>query len=500
MAGGGGPNGGGYPSAPNSSHDHARAAIKKLLALNTMRMGTEPRCKPGDETASLLKSSYRHDMHTVLHQPKHAARHSELEKKVIDLLDKVGTNAKANNAVGAASQTAQAPAVAKASTAATTSTGVQADLGMSESVQATIKDADNLHLELYPAPAVSRPLPSMGPHLVIKERDQGPLREQLASNRGWNKALHELDHETTTLFRKLKLCRMETWKEQLRVSDCDAKIQKELARRTGTGDAATRAEEEKLEAREKELMNQISDARAACRRWVSDAKRRDAILQQEERECHDAKSMLRLFARHPAGEIAGLPFPTDSDSDNDDDEYRHGPSHAYGRRGDHDVALASSDEDNSSSATRAPAAPHQRCRSLGLDDDDVSDASSMPSPSEGSLSLRSPSGEKPSGANVERPGVASGSGLGVAGRERRRGLDTCADGSSDEDADVGTKPATQTVPSGSVAKATAVPPLPDLANGVERGRSMQRETSPDEIVEEVYSEQDFDELDSSRSV
>jgi len=178
-----------------------------------------------------------------------------------------------------------------------------------------------------------------------------------------------------------------------------------------------------------ELSHKLTDARAGASRWASVAKKRDAILQQQlQEERNQPAAVLALFARHPAGDVQ-IPshFLEDGNDYSDDDDYEPGDPYVAQHRG--------GDASPTSDTTQAPGSDAQVRRRNLADELEISDGSSILSPtSESASPLASPSGQAAGARLPGKQATASAAGPGHAGA-RSQSPSVGDSTSEDEDAD-----------------------------------------------------------------
>lgn len=337
--------------------------------------------------------------------------------------------------------------------------------------------------------------------LIFQENtdDCKKLRQTVAEGR---KKLFELDKETTRLTQELKRGRKALWESQREQSSTDSKIGSHIKQRTVETDAAQAQELARLEAQERELAQELSEARQVAGKWMNIAKRQDEMIKQERDSASDDDPH-KILLRHPAGEIFLPPMlPNDGSDDSSDDgyPYRDGPRNprSAGRGGprpgiqlnddsDEDDDYGSGGSTTASAGGGPPPPPSQRWRDTI---DNESEGSAVTSPS-GSESL----GGTPKGENIGRgPMLGSSAMPGSAASRQIRGSSSNSESYSEDEAPV-KKPVERSVESRDQAMKTT-PPLPDLTSGPARGRTEMSSLAVDS-AEEISEE---DDLDSSRSV
>lgn len=304
----------------------------------------------------------------------------------------------------------------------------------------------------------------------------------------------------TRVTRELKQCRSCLWNIQREQSAAEAQLANIIRARIVELPAEVRDEELLVDRKERQLAQELSEARANAARWWSIAKRQDAMLQQE-REAQRGGDAHRILALHPAGEVFLQAAHPDSDSEEgfygDDQFYGGGLRQVDRRQVQESVSLGSSDEDDGEDYARpAPRPPHRNQRPVGSDTEELTLALQAPQPT----------------AEEEQVGQPR-----KMGQAQRAGA-TSDDSTSEEDAEPAWRQGSLVSPrlqlvgsSGSIGATTAVPgakptndddgnhaesaalsALPANGNGI-RGRNV-----PEDEAEEISSE-DI-EMESSRSV
>jgi len=347
-----------------------------------------------------------------------------------------------------------------------------------------------------PAPDPDAGKPRQRCCIIVESTDfADTLRQQVAEER---RRLFNLDTQTTTLTRELKMLRISHWGHRRACCLKEQQIEEHfVASKAQLGsngsDHDPQAEKETLAKKREELLL----AKQEAKRWSKQARRLDAELQQQFRGGGDVQ---RILLRHPSGEVFLPPMGSGGDSDDgsDDDGDR---MHMSDRRG---VALASSDEEEEftgggrplGGGGEPPKPPSPQWRSVsGNRDEELDD--DTPRGSDAS-SVTSPSGE--SGGRPSPAGAASGNRLAGGLLVKKADSDSA---SSDEDQAVAKKPWAAGPTS------TTVPPLPGLSgpDGAPKAAAVPklalRSAGAVDDVEEVSSEEIYSqdgEDDSSQSV
>jgi len=437
-----------------------------------------------------LRSLFRAEIHSVLRPPKEAAKLAELDRNVKALMSKATTKVSAVSAFKPPPR-----ASAKKPRADVADAGVQAEFRFepSEETQKRLKEIVEKPIEDAP-PEPQKPEPKPNFRNCVYE-EQTPTVLNLRDNVKEARAkLNDLDGQVTRLTRELKLCRMDTWKHQRNLAHTEVRIVKLIDEHSQKLPLAEREEEMALEKEERELLQRLSEAKAAATRWSTLAKRQDTMLKQD-RDDRKGKDVEKIFARHPAGEVFISPLMFNDDGDDSDyEQSRHRSAPRRGRQ----PAPPSSDEEGiagSEASTTVPPPPAQRHR-VTLDDDvdESSDgsASQLPTPSESASSAGGSSRPSPLGAAGASPSGSGGKRAGV----RATGLSS--DESENEAQDKAPAPVQVTEPA-PAPKTSPVPPLPALTTAPLTTANLLANAPQNE--ESYTSDEDIDEeLDTSRSI
>lgn len=420
----------------------ARAALQALFAASRPRtpQGSSILSESADgESAAqragvALRQLFKGDIQKALHPPAAAGRLKEIEGHVGKLLEQVSPGAKF-----------RPPPRARP---------LRSKNGIDVEVQTAV-NAVPKRLISEPTMPVPAPDPDEGKprHRCCVIQDNSEAAEIMRKKvREAQKRLHDLDFETTTLTREVKMLRIAHWEKQRikcakerEVDDFFARHANEL-RRNGLATL----EQEELAKKQAELCT----AKQQAKHWSRQARRLDVELQQQFRGGGDVQ---RILSKHPAGEVFLPPMGPGSDSDDgSEDEY-------YRDARMPEVQLASSDDDSPKGSgggrplsgpvnyypeqSAPPPPPSQQWRSVntGDADGDASEGSSVTSPSGESGGVPSPTG-------ASRSRLAGGPS--VLGKPR-------SDTESDSDSEDAGKKDWRASPKGQ--KSTTVPPLPELS-------------------------------------
>lgn len=155
------------------------------------------------------------------------------------------------------------------------------------------------------------------------------------------RSLFEKDQETTRLTAALKKIRMDIWAKQREQSAAEQDTRKVLRQREKELPAMSRSEERSLDAEEQDLAEKLTEARAASARWLSVARRQDAILEHEKAAEREEDPRLAI-AKSPAGEVF-LSTARRPDFDRGYESSDGPPWPRGGRDGRHSVDLSDDD-------------------------------------------------------------------------------------------------------------------------------------------------------------
>jgi len=380
-----------------------------------------------------------------------------------------------------------------------------------EVITSAVRLEDLLAEEPPPEPPPVEQPPSRRRSLVQKLKDERAveIRAQVSDAR---RRLYLQDKEVTRLTAALKKCRSNVWNQQKRQCGNEAQLTKLLQERSDELFAADVERDQKLLREEKQLSQELSEARALAAKWSSVAKRQDSMLRDHQKG--DAQS---IIAKHPAGEVFLPTIPPDADSD---DGYEmdgpRRPMHRSASGGQEDVSLGSSDEEDDLRGGRArpPALRSPMGLDTEKDDDSASgDRSSMPSPT--GESLPSPSGNSTSGRSpaadlgghpdLSSPALSNSGTPKLEATSRPKGRRSTSDSESTSEEDE--------QPRGKLAMASLAGQVfmdhgkkeevrspegtgkPELSSAANRGRTVLA----DDEAEEITSEDDDFEAETSRS-
>lgn len=386
-----------------------------------------------------------------------------------------------------------------------------------------------------PAPAAKAPLATFEPPARPAQKEPEPPRRKTVQEDSSERAarirnqvqtarrrLLDLDGQVTALQKKLKMGRMNIWKEQRQRNAFEARVDSALEARGDVLDAKLVEEDKKLREEERDCVEQLAELRFRNLRVATIIKKQDSYLRQE-REARDP------FARHPAGVVFKVSNPRGRDDDlsgsEDSDRSERHIRHEVLGRGPRreDIGLSDDDDDeedgsrdqdilerirDQSMGGHPPSAPAMQWRGLRPegDDDSASDRSGVLDHGESSDdkgdeyvepvgSSRRDNGKAPAEPSSSTRQVSKVPDLGH--------------GSHSSDSDDGREEAA--AESWKQRAADNVPPLPGLA-ALGKGEPATKEKAAakssheayEEAEDEIYTEDDFDEelgaAESSRSV
>lgn len=475
--------------------EEARVALQALFGAGRPRspQSAAPAVSTDGESASqragvALRQLFKGDIQKALHSPAAASRMKEIEGRCSKLLEQVSSSG-----VGKFKPPPRMrPSRPKSGIDVGTATVAYSPAVKIEDIEVPVKP------EVVPDPDEGKPR-----HRCCVIQDKTETGDALrAAVKDARRRLFTLDAETTRLTREVKMNRMKIWELQRTGSLKEAEIGRAIA-------PGNPAKSDVLA----EEVSKVLEARHEAKKWLMQARRMDAELQQQFRGGGEAQ---KILLRHPAGEVFLPPMGSADDSDDgSESDYRPSPSAAARQRGGGEVQLASSDDEEELSRggggrplgggdqKAPPPPPSQQWRQVTNEDDDNygSDASSMTSPSSKSGGGPSPTADAaPQNRLAAQPAVQ---------RARSTSSNSSRSSSDADEADAKKKQPPQGSQPG--ATAAAVPPLPELSG---LGNSAPAPAAPkaaaakaaaDDHVEEVSSEEIYsqdaeDDDDSSRSV